>query len=69
MTYISANSHKAFRYDAVQAFDYYPQVIDDKRVETLRVLLLGGDQWFEGPEATALYQDLLNRAKMGGLGT
>lgn len=69
LTYVSTNQTKAFRYDAVQAFDYYPQWIGDQMVPTLRVLLSGGDQWYEGAEAVALYGELLRQAKTATLGT
>lgn len=69
LSYISVNQTKAFRYSAVQAFDYYTQPIDNRMVLTLRVVMSGGDQWYEGHEATSLYGNLLQRAKDGNLGT
>jgi hypothetical protein len=64
-SYISINQFKAFRLDAVQAFDFYPQTINGQMVDTLRVILSGGDQWYEGPEARSLYVMLLARAREG----
>lgn len=66
MIYLNKTCLKAVDLTAVKAFDFYPQHIpnqfgDRKVVDTLRVILSGGDQWWEGAEAVELYQILLKR--------
>lgn len=68
-TYISVNQCKVFRFDAVQGFDFYPQRLEDQKVDTLRVILSGGDQWYEGAEAVSLHRALLGYMKKDGAWT
>lgn len=63
--WINKTRTKFIDLDGIKAFCYAPQFDMElgKHAENLRIILNGGDMWFEGEEAKELYNIILEKLK------
>ncbi len=65
MIWINKNKTKFIDLEGIKAFYFSPQYDMElgKHVENLRVLLNGGDMWFDGEDAKELYNIIIENLK------